>query len=87
MTLKMTFDIKITFKHQIDLSYGLLALKTMGKSGISQGCSGNRSCNLAFAFLGGGHIEFCASRPPEVELSLFAVVFENLMPISNTIPN
>ena len=31
MTLKMTFDLKMTFKHQLDLSYGLLALKTMGK--------------------------------------------------------
>ena len=27
----MTFDLKMTFKHQLDLSYGLLALKTMGK--------------------------------------------------------
>ena len=31
MTLKMTFDLKMTFKHQIDLEYWLLALKTMGK--------------------------------------------------------
>ena len=27
----MTFDLKMTFKHQIDLGCGLLALKTMGK--------------------------------------------------------
>ena len=31
MTLKMTSDLKMTFKHQIDLGYGFLALKTMGK--------------------------------------------------------
>ena len=31
MALKMTSDLKMTFKHQIDLGYGFLALKTMGK--------------------------------------------------------
>ena len=25
----MTFDLKMTFKHQINIGYGLLALKTM----------------------------------------------------------
>ena len=27
----MTFDLKMTFKHQVYLSYGLLTLKTIGK--------------------------------------------------------
>ena len=31
MTLKRTVDLKMTFKHQIDLGYGLLAQTTMGK--------------------------------------------------------
>ena len=35
----------------------------------------------------GGHIGFCAYRPPGGYPNLYAVVFENLMPIPNTIPN
>ena len=35
----------------------------------------------------GGHIGFCACRPPEGNPNLYAVVFENLMPIPNTMPN
>jgi len=54
---------------------------------ISQGFNGNRDCNLAFTFHGGGNVGFCANMPPEVELSLFAMVFENLMPVFYTMPN
>ena len=35
----------------------------------------------------GGHIGFCAHRPPGGYPNLYAVVFENLMPIPNTMPN
>ena len=35
----------------------------------------------------GGHIIFCAYRPPGGYSNLYAVVFENVMPIPNTIPN
>ena len=31
MTLKIYFDLKLIFKHQLDLGCRLLALKTMGK--------------------------------------------------------
>ena len=34
-----------------------------------------------------GHIGFCAYRPPGDYHNLFAVVFENLIPIPNTMPN
>ena len=53
---------------------------------FKQGSSVNRDCNLAVTFHGGGHIGFCTKKPPEVELNLFAMVFENIMPISNTMP-
>ena len=33
----------------------------------------------------GGHFEFCEYRPPGDNPNLYAVVFENLMPIANTI--
>ena len=35
---------------------------------------------MAFIVPGGSHIGFCANRPPEGELSLFAMVFEILYP-------
>ena len=35
----------------------------------------------------GGHIEFCTYRPPGGYPNLYAVVFENITPIPNTIPN
>ena len=34
-----------------------------------------------------GHIGFCAYRPPGGYHNMFAVVFENLMLIPNTMPN
>ena len=34
-----------------------------------------------------GHIEFCAYRPPGGYPNLYAVVFENVMPVPNTMPN
>ena len=36
---------------------------------------------------GGGHFEFYARWPPEIDHNLFAMVFEILMPIPNTMPN
>ena len=36
---------------------------------------------------GGGHFEFYARWPPEIDHNLFAMVFETLMPIPNTVPN
>ena len=36
---------------------------------------------------GGGHFEFYARWPPEIDHNLFAMVFETLMPIPNTMPN
>ena len=35
----------------------------------------------------GGHFEFCARWPPEIDHNLFAMVFETLMPIPSTMPN
>ena len=51
-----------------------------GISGILQGSSGNRSCNLAFISSGGSHIGFCANRPPEVKLNLLQWFLKTLCP-------
>ena len=36
---------------------------------------------------GGGHFEFYARWPPEIDHNLFAMVFETFTPIPNTMPN
>ena len=36
---------------------------------------------------GGGHFEFYARWPPEIDHNLFAMVFETLTPIPNTVLN
>ena len=87
MTLKMTFDPKNICKTHKWPHIWIACTRKHGISGILQGSSSNRSCNLALTSSGGSQIGFCTNRPPEVKLNLFAMVFENLLSIPDTIPD
>ena len=57
------------------------------KNGITQGSSANRSWAMVVHITGGGHFELCAYGALGGYTILFAVFFENSIPICNTMQN
>ena len=71
MTLKIYFDLKMIFKHELGLGCRLLALNTMGKVAFHKALvvTGAVIWHSLFPVLA-IIIGFCANRPPKVEPSL-----------------
>ena len=84
------FSMKLTSKQQNNISNGFLVPKNIEKELLYKSVVLTEAEIMTLCFSGGalgGHIGFWPKWPPGGYAILFAVFFENLLPIPDTIPN